>query len=81
MIARMFQELDVWEDLDVQRIELIVGGTVQKIEDNPYNGVPFGAVVTPGKDVNNNYVNLNGYTQSKNAIPQAYGAPLVNNVG
>jgi hypothetical protein len=35
MGAGMFQELDIWEDLDAQQIELIVGGKNEQWQSPP----------------------------------------------
>jgi hypothetical protein len=69
----------LWIDLHDEECELISGGSVSRTGENPYNGVPFTTIITPGQGRTS--PNDNGFSNSGRAIPNAYGAPLVINGG
>lgn len=76
----VLQDLDLWEELDDRKSELAVGGAVAQVGDNPFNGVPFTVLITPGQGTVF-LPNENGHSKSEAANPNAFGAPIVFNAG
>ena len=73
------QDLNGLVELSDQECELISGGAVERFGQNRFNGVPFTVIVTPGQG--SDTPNGNGFVQSENAIPNAFGTPFVINAG